>query len=75
MKEKPKQGFIKEISKRASPQSLKQAFEYSKSVNKVAPIQNMAFDSRNREFKSVKENKLTNFSVEQTNAKQSHKGK
>lgn len=69
-----KLGFTKEI-KRATAQPPKQAFNYSKPVNKVSPVNNMAVNSRSREYRSVKDDKTTNFAVEQNLAKQSHKGK
>lgn len=75
MKNKANQGFMKQVTKSPTPQPPKQPFNYSKPVTKVSPVQNMAVNSRNREFKSVKEDKSTNFAVEQNGAKQSHKGK
>lgn len=73
MKDKPKQGFIKEIKKTPVIQA-KKAFDYKKPVNKVDNPNNMAINSRSRTYRSVPQDKTTSFKVEQTNAKASHKG-
>lgn len=73
MKAKPKQGFIKEISKTPVVQA-KKPFNYSKAVNKVDNPNNMAINSRSRAYRSVPQDKTTNFKAEQVSAKASHKG-
>ncbi len=73
MRAKPKQGFIKEISKAPVVQP-KKAFDYKKPVNKVDNPNNMAINSRSRAYRSVPQDKTTNFKSEQVAAKASHKG-
>ena len=73
MRAKPKQGFIKEIGKTPVAQT-KKAFTYSRPINKVDNPNNMAINSRARAQRSVPMDKTTNFKIEQTNAKASHKG-
>jgi len=73
VKDKPNKGFLKEISKPAK-QETKKAFNYNKPVTKLTKIDSKAFNSRTREFKSVSPDKTTNFAVEQSAAKQAHKG-
>lgn len=73
MRDKPNKGFLKEIKKTPKPQA-KTPFSYKKPVSKVEQINSMAVNSRTREFKSVKQDKTTNFAIEQNNAKASHKG-
>ena len=73
MKDKANQGFLKEISKKTST-SPKKEFNYSKPVTKQDKINNMAINSRSREYKSAKPDKGSNFKIEQNQAKQSHKG-
>ncbi len=74
MKEKANLGFLKEL-KKPTKSSPKETFSYSRPISKIDQIQNMGLNSRRREHKSVPVDKTTNFSVEQNNAKQSHKGK
>lgn len=75
MKDKPNKGWIKELSKTPTKlESVNKAFNYSKPVSKIDKIQNMAVNSRTREFKTVKQDKSTSFSKEQNLAKASHKG-
>ena len=73
MRTKPKQGFIKEISKAPVAQT-KKPFNYSRPVNKVDNPNNMAINSRSRAYRSVPQDKTTSFKSEQTSAKASHKG-
>ena len=73
MKAKPKQGFIKEINKTPAVQT-KKAFDYKRPVNKVDNPNNMAINSRSRAYRSVPQDKTTNFKNEQTFMKASHKG-
>ncbi len=72
MKDKPNKGFLKEIKKPAS-QPSKTPFSYNKPISKVEKANALGFNNRNREFKSVKQDKTTNFAIEQNNAKASHK--
>lgn len=72
MREKPKQGWLKEI-KRTVKQEEKKTFQYAKPVNKLDKPNGMAVNYRSREYKSVKADKTTNFAKEQTIAKASHK--
>lgn len=74
MKDKTKLGFLKELKKPTTPQP-KQAFNYSKPVSKIDQPKAMGIIQRNREHKSVPVDKSTNFAVEQSSAKNSHKGK
>lgn len=74
MKDKPNRGFLKEIKKTPAQPKPKDPFTYKKPVSKIDKINSMAINSRTREFKSVKQDKTTNFAVEQKNAKASHKG-
>lgn len=75
MKEKPNKGFIKELTRgQAKPEHGSKSFAYNKPVSKIDKVQNMAVNSRSREFKSVAQDKTTNFTSEQSSAKQSHKG-
>jgi len=73
MKAKPNQGFTKEI-KRTPKVEAKKPFTYSRPINKVDNPNNMAINSRARAQRSVPMDKTTNFKIEQTNAKASHKG-
>lgn len=73
MKARAKQGFLKEIAKTPKPEA-KKPFSYNKAINKVDNPNNMAINSRSRAYRSVPQDKTTNFKVEQTNAKASHKG-
>lgn len=63
VKSKAKQGFTKEIKKivKAEPKKL---FTYSKPVNKQDNPNNMAINSRMRAYKSVPQDKTTNFKTE-----------
>lgn len=74
MSEKPNKGWIKELKKSSPKPESKKPFSYSKPVNKLDKPNSMAINSRTREFKSVKQDKSTNFAIEQNNAKASHKG-
>lgn len=74
MSEKPNKGWIKELKKTPSKPAEKKPFSYSKPVNKLDKPNSMAINSRTREFRSVKQDKTTNFAIEQNNAKASHKG-
>lgn len=73
VKDKKNQGFLKEINKTPIAQ-VKKSFDYKRPVNKVDNPNNMALNSRSRAYKSVPQDKSTNFKIEQTNAKASHKG-
>jgi hypothetical protein len=73
-KDKPNNGFIKELSKNSPSTPTQKPFTYSKPVNKIPKINSMATPSRSREFRSVKKDKTTSFSTEQVSARQSHKG-
>lgn len=73
MKSRPKQGFIKEIAK-TPVVPTKVPFQYKKPINKVDNPNNMAINSRSRAQRSVPQDKTTNFKIEQTNARASHKG-
>lgn len=73
MKVKANQGFTKELKKSVKPET-KKPFDYKRPVNKVDNPNNMALNSRSRAYKSVPQDKSTNFKIEQTNAKASHKG-
>lgn len=73
MKAKPNQGFTKEIKKTVKTES-KKPFDYKRPINKVDNPNNMAINSRARAYRSVPQDKTTNFKVEQNNAKASHKG-
>lgn len=73
MAEKPNKGFLKELKKPAAS-TTKDPFSYKKPIAKIEKINSMAINTRTREFKSVKQDKTTNFAVEQNNAKASHKG-
>lgn len=72
-KDNSNKGFLKEIKKPYKPEK-KKLFDYSKPVNKVDNPNNMAINSRARSYKSVPQDKTTNFKIEQNNAKASHKG-
>lgn len=72
--EKPNKGFLKEIKKPAAVSEKKKPFTYSKPVVKVEHVNSMGLTSRSKNFKSAKQDKTTNFKIEQTNAKASHKG-
>lgn len=74
MKEKPNKGFIKELGKPPAKPSAKDSFTYNKPVTKLDKINNMAVNSRSREYKSVSADKVSNFKSEQNIAKASHKG-
>lgn len=74
MAEKPNKGFIKELKKTSAQPKEKTPFAYKKPVAKVDKINSMAINSRTREHRSVKQDKTTNFAVEQTSARASHKG-
>lgn len=74
MKEKANQGFLKQLTKKAKAEP-KKPFDYKKPVSKVDKINNMAVNSRSREYKSVPQDKTTNFTGEQKVARDSHKGK
>jgi hypothetical protein len=69
-----KQGFIKQLSSKATPATPNKTFTYNKPISKIDKIQNMAVNSRTREHRSSKQDSSTNFAIEQKNAKQSHKG-
>lgn len=73
MKAKPNQGFTKEIKRTPKPE-VKKPFTYNKAINKVDNPNNMAINSRARAYKSVPQDKTTNFKAEQVSAKASHKG-
>ena len=62
MKDKPNQGFTKQLTKKMKAEP-KKPFDYKKS--NPPKINNMAVNSRSREYKSVQMDKTTNFSVEQ----------
>jgi hypothetical protein len=72
-KAKPNQGFIKEIGKTPKAET-KKPFDYKRPINKVDNPNNMAINSRSRAYRSVPQDKTTNFKTEQVNAKASHKG-
>lgn len=74
MKDKPNQGFTKQLTKKLKAEP-KKTFDYKKPVAKVDKINNMAVNSRSREYRSVSPDKTTSFSGEQRVAKASHKGK
>lgn len=74
MREKPNKGWIKELAKPTKQESANKPFNYNKPVSKVTNPNNMAVNSRSRQYKSVKVDKSTSFAVEQKSAKQSHKG-
>ncbi len=74
MKEKPNKGFIKELGKSSTKPTPKDSFTYNKPVNKLDKVNNMAVNSRSREYKSVSSDKTSNFKSEQNLAKASHKG-
>lgn len=73
MKARAKQGFLKEIKKTPKPEP-KKPFDYKRPINKVDNPNNMAINSRSRAYRSVPQDKTTNFKVEQTAAKAAHKG-
>jgi len=72
VREKPKQGWLKEITRPVKQQD-KKPFGYNKPVNKLDKPDGMAVNYRSREYKSVKQDKTTSFSKEQNIAKASHK--
>lgn len=72
MKAKSNQGFMKEIKKTPKVEA-KKSFDYKRPVNKVDNPNNMAINSRSRSYKSVPQDKTTNFKSEQVNARASHK--
>lgn len=74
MKAKTNQGFLKEIKKTPKAET-KKPFDYKRPINKVDNPNNMAINSRARAYRSVPQDKTTNFKVEQTNAKASHNPK
>lgn len=73
MKDKANKGFLKEISKPKKTES-KKPFSYSAPVNKVDKPLNMGKTARSREYKAVSPDKKSNFAIEQSVAKEGHKG-
>lgn len=74
MKDKPKQGFLKEIGKTQKPE-IKKPFDYKRPVNKQDNPNNMSINSRQRAQRSVPQDKTTNFKSEAAQARASHKPK
>lgn len=61
-KDKPNQGWTKELAKTPTASPPKKTFDYKRPVNKVDNPNNMAVNSRSRQYKSAPTTK--NFKTE-----------
>ena len=68
VKDKPNQGWTKELRKTPKAET-KKPFNYKKPVNRLDKPNDMGLNSRSRSFKTVPQDKTTNFAVEQNQAK------
>lgn len=75
MKDKANKGWIKELASKPKATETKKPYTYSKPVVQPPKPNSMAFNHRAKEHKSVKQDKTTNFAVEQSSALKTHKGK